>query len=121
MIQGILLNAGLKNYENYKFIHIIVVSVIIFPLCLLKTVNFLRSVTMFSIVSLLFTLLLLIYELPLFMTRDVPRGKLELFNVDWSIFNAFGITFFAYNCQSGFYVAIERLTKRDIGHKKTVI
>jgi amino acid permease len=78
-------------------------------------------VTLFSIVVILFTILLLIYELPLYMTREVPRGKLQLFNLDWNIFSAFGITFFAYNCQSGFYVAIEKLTKRDIGHKTSVM
>jgi amino acid permease len=123
MIQRILLNAGVSNPEKCRTWHIALLSVfIIFPLSLLKGVTKLRYATILSITSIAYTTLITIIELPFFwINSKTSIDKLVVFRVDWSFFSAFGITFFAFMSQTGFYTAIEQLTKRDDAHLRTVI
>jgi len=118
MIQRILKNFDVKGSEDYRSIHIIVLSVaVVFPVCLLRSVSNLRYATILSICSISYTTILLIIELPFYWINGIAKiENIEYFKFDWSFLNAFGITFFAFTSQTGFYAATERLTKRDPAH-----
>lgn len=105
------------NPESYRVYHIIIIAIIVFPACLLKSVNSLRYATFVSIGAIFYTAVLLVMEMPFFWDG---KGKLELFKLNWDFFSAFGITFFAFTCQPGFYSALDKLSKRDEGHKVKV-
>jgi amino acid permease len=124
LIQGILENVGFthEEAEKYRSLHIIVISVIIvFPSCILKSVDVLRYMSLISIFAIFYTSVILIIELPFYNKRPDLQGELEWFKLNWGFFNAFGITFFAFTCQPGFFSAIEKLTKRDADHKTKVL
>ena len=117
MIQGVLNDFNVQDYQTYKPYHILATSVfIIFPVCLLKNVNNLRYATLVSIAAVLYTCLLLLVEL--FFYWDLEKAKKEIvwFKFDANFFSAFGITFFAFYCQVGFFPALENLSKLDKAH-----
>lgn len=122
MIQRLMKEFKVTNPEQYKNYHIVGFSVIvIFPICLLRDVSILRYATILSILSIAYTTIIVIIELPFYwINGKASMNDLKLFKLDWSFFNAFGITFFAFMSQTGFYAAIERLTKRDPQHLKKV-
>jgi len=123
MIQRIMQNAGVEDYDSYRNYHVILLSIcVIFPITLLKGVNRLRYATILSITSISYTTIIAIVELPFYWVNGIADiDKLTLFRLDWTFFSAFGITFFAFLSQTGFYSAIEQLTKRDDAHLRTVI
>ena len=118
MIQRVLKNFEVKGGEDYKNLHIVLLSaIVVFPVCLLKSVSNLRYATILSICSISYTTILLIIELPFYWINGIAKlENIEYFKYDWSFLNAFGITFFAFMSQTGFYAAIEKLTKRDPAH-----
>ncbi len=118
MIQRVMKNFGVTDPEQYRNYHIMALSVVvIFPVCLLRDVSNLRYATILSIFSITYTTVILVIELPFYWINEVASmNKLVLFRLDWSFFSAFGITFFAFMSQTGFYAAIERLSKRDPPH-----
>eukprot|EP00826_Nyctotherus_ovalis_P035269 TRINITY_DN3016_c0_g1_i2.p1 TRINITY_DN3016_c0_g1~~TRINITY_DN3016_c0_g1_i2.p1 ORF type:complete len:393 (-),score=67.52 TRINITY_DN3016_c0_g1_i2:161-1339(-) len=122
MIQRIMLSAGVTNCINYRTYHVIALSVVvIFPLCLLEGVDNLRYATIVSITSIAYTTLITIIELPFYWVNGKASvDRITYFNLDWSFFSAFGITFFAFMSQTSFYSAIEKLGKRDDTHLRTI-
>jgi amino acid permease len=122
LIQGIMENLEVPGAQNYRLFHILLVSAfIVFPLCLFRSVDAFRYISLISILGIFYTALLLIIELPFFYMNPELQGKLELFKLNWGFFNAFGITFFAFTCQPGFFAAIEKLKKKDYEHKSKIV
>ena len=121
LIQGALKAMGVEEEvaRNYRLYHIIGVSILTYPLCLLRSVNSLRYATFVSIGAIAYTAIILVIQVPFFWGTPM-QGDLELFKLDWNFFNAFGITFFAFTCQAGFYAALDKLEKRDEVHMKKV-
>jgi len=117
LIQGVLTQLDVYDPAQYRLYHIVAISAFTFPLCLLKSVNSLRYATFVSIGAICYTAILLIIQMPYFWEKP---AKLVLFKLDWNFFNAFGITFFAFTCQAGFYGALDKLKKRDEDHKTKV-
>ena len=119
LIQGALTALDVTEPTHYRTIHIIAVAALVLPLCMLKSVNSLRYATFVSIGAIAYTAILLVVQFPFFYSGDGAslRGEIEYFKLDWNFFNAFGITFFAFTCQPGFYSALDKLAKRDEDHK----
>ena len=122
MVQRVLKNFNVENPEQYKNYHIMGLSlVVIFPACLLRSVSNLRYVTILSMLSITYTTVIIIVELPFYwINGKISMDKLVLFRLNWSFFSAFGITFFAFMSQTGFYAATEKLVKRDEPHLRKV-
>ncbi len=118
MVRRVMTSFGVDNPEQYRVMQVIALScVVIFPLCLLRSVSNLRYATILSLFSITYTTIILIVELPMYWSSGKASvEKLELFRLDWSIFSAVGVTFFSFMSQTGFYAATERLTKRDAPH-----
>ena len=123
MIQRVMKNFSVDKTEQYRTYHIILVSIfIVFPVCLLRGVSNLRYATILSMLSISYTTIILIIELPFYwINGKASLSNLVWFRLDWSFFSAFGITFFAFMSQTGFYAAIERLSKRDPPHLTKVL
>ena len=103
--------------EQYRYIHIIALSVVVvFPTCLLRNVAILRYAMILSIASISYTTIVLIIEMPMYWINAKNSGNLVFFKFDWSFLSAFGITFFAFMSQTSFYSATETLGKRDVPH-----
>lgn len=117
MIKGGLTLLDVSDVRSYRTYHIIAISIVVFPICLLRSVNSLRYATFVSIGAIFYTAVLLVIEMPFFWDG---KGKLEFFKIGWDFFSAFGITFFAFTCQPGFYSALDKLSKRDESHKVKV-
>eukprot|EP00830_Metopus_es_P018069 TRINITY_DN6165_c0_g1_i2.p1 TRINITY_DN6165_c0_g1~~TRINITY_DN6165_c0_g1_i2.p1 ORF type:complete len:478 (+),score=37.77 TRINITY_DN6165_c0_g1_i2:58-1434(+) len=121
LIQRILKSFEVPNSEDYKVLHTVILScVVIFPVCLLKSVNNLRYATILSLTSITYTCVVLIVELPMYWSNSKTERKITLFNLDWGFFDAFGITFFAFMSQTGFFAATEKLEKRDSSHLNAI-
>ena len=114
LVQGALRGFGVESRADFKTYHIIAVSLITFPMCLLKSVNSFRYATFITIGAIGYTAILLLIQMPYYWKYDT---HMTLFKLDWNFFNAFGITFFAFTCQPGFYSALDKLKKRDEEHK----
>lgn len=113
----------IDNPKDIRIYQIVFTSVfIVFPLCLMKTVNSLRYPALLTIFAIVYTAVLLIVELPFYWGRKDLQGELVLFKIDWGIFNAFGITFWSFTAQTSFYSSFEELTKdkKDTPHKYKV-
>ena len=124
MFQGILKDFGVEYPEQYRWMHILIASiVIIFTICLLRSVNSLRYATLISIGAVLYTCLVLFLELYFYWGKYSPEEKIVWFNFDdiKGILTSFGLTFFAFYCQVGFFPALENLFKLDPPHIKKVI
>ena len=114
-------NFEVANPQQYRFWHILIVSLgIVFPLCMLKAVNRLRYAAMITIAAIVFTAVLLIVELPFYWERPDLQGKFDWVKFDWGFLNAFGITFWAFTCQTSFFSSMEGLEKCDTAHKYKV-
>ncbi len=121
MIQGVMKSFDVTNYESYKPYHIMAVSaVIVFPVCLLRSINSLRYATLISIGAILYTCLVLFGEMFLYWDTEKAKKELVWVKFDSDFFSAFGITFFAFYCQVSFFPAIENLLKLDQPHIKKV-
>ena len=118
LIQRVMMNFNVANPHNYRVYHIICVSVlIIFPLCTLRDVSKLRYATIISMISIFYTVAVVIIEMPFYwIYGKASASNIKYFVFDWSFLSAFGITFFAYMCQTGFYAATEKIAKRDPPH-----
>jgi len=123
MIQRVMKNFGVTDTEQYKNWHIIGLSIcLVFPVCLLRGVSNLRYATILSIFSISYTTIILIIELPFYWSKGYASlDKIVWYKFNTDFFGAFGITFFAFMSQTGFYAATERLTKRDESHLKTIV
>jgi len=121
MTQGILRDFDVHNYADYKNYHIMATAAfIVFPVCMLKNVNSLRYATLISIGAVLYTCLVLFVELYFYWDTETAKKEIVLFRFDSNFFSAFGITFFAFYCQVGFFPALENLLKFDKIHIKKV-
>lgn len=117
MVQAVLRGFGCTNPEELRLYHIIGTSIIvIFPICLLWSINTLRYATLLSIGAVIYTSILLIVELPFYWDSEKAEKEIKYFYFSPEIFGAFGITFFAFYCQVGFFPAIENLEKYDTLH-----
>lgn len=120
MIQGVLIGIDVKDPAKYKSYHIMATSaLIVFPVCMLRSVDSFRYATLISIGAILFTSLILIIELPFYLV-SYTKIKVCYFKFDLNFFKAFGLTFFAFYCQVGFFPAIENLVKFDSKHIRKV-
>ncbi len=121
MIQGVMKDFGVMDYASYKPYHIMVVSaLIIFPVCMVRSVNSFRYATLISIGAVLYTCMVLLAELFFYWDTEKARQQIVWFKFDANFFSAFGITFFAFYCQVGFFPALENLLKLDKNHIKKV-
>jgi len=122
MCQGVLQDFGVQNSGDYKIYHVIATSaVIIFPVCMLRNVNSLRYGTLISIGAVIYTCCVLFVEIFFFWDTQKAQEKIVWFKFDANFFSAFGITFFAFYCQVGFFPALENLLKRDEPHIKRLV
>lgn len=121
MIQGFLKGVGVGSPLDYKTYHIIGASLfILFPVCMLRSVDSFRYATLISIGAILYTSLVLLIGLPIYLTDTETKIELIPFKFNLDFFKAFGLTFFAFYCQIGFFPAIENLVKLDDPHIKKV-
>ena len=124
MCQGVLTDFGMteKEAKTYQPYHVICMSLfIVFPVCCLKKVNSLRYGTLLSIGAVIYTCLVLFVELFFFWDFEKAKREVVWFRFDSNFFSAFGVTFFAFYCQVGFFPALENLLKLDEPHIKKMV
>jgi len=121
LIQSAMNILEVDDPSQYRTYHIIIISLLVFPLCLPESVSAIRHATFITLGAIFYTAILLIIQMFSSSVKKMyENSKLELIKFDWGIFNAFGITFFAFTCQAGFYSAIDKLKKRDEAHKTRI-
>ncbi len=115
LIQGVLKAAGVENYEDYKIYHILAVSILItFPLCILGDISSLRYGSMLCLMSISYTVIVLIIELPYYwINGKISMDDMTFFKFDWSFLKACGMTFCSYASQNNFYAATEKMNNRS--------
>ena len=59
---------------------------VIAPLCSVKEMSAFRYVSLLSLASLFYILVVLVYELPAYARENYSQSRLNYANVDWSIF-----------------------------------
>lgn len=122
MFQGLLTDFKVTEPEKYKVWHVGGISLfIIFPVCLLRSVNKLRYGTLISIGAIAYSSIVLFVELFLYWDSEKISREIEYFRFDANFFSAFGITFFAFYCQVSFFPSLENVSKLDEPHIKRVI
>ena len=71
--------------------------VIVVPLGLMRKLGALRFKALFNLISLSYTLLIVIIEFPFFVPHNNYKD-MKYFNIDINIFNAFASGLFAFLC-----------------------
>lgn len=87
----------------FKTIQAIITTVcFIFPLSLAKSMSALRYVSLVSIASILYTLVVMSAELPTYYDyfHNKMHEEISWFNVDINFFSGCSITFFSFTCQA---------------------
>lgn len=75
-----------------------VAMLFIFPLSLVKKMSGFRYVSVFSLLALLYILLVLLIELPGYINHNFEYSRLVFAKWDINIFSSCAITFFAFSC-----------------------
>jgi len=97
-------NLGLSASVVYTlrwrcFITIPVSVFIIFPLCLIKKMSGFRFLSIFGMLGILYTLIILLVQLPSYMQAHFSWDRLVYFDFNANTLSGMSITFFAYTCQ----------------------
>lgn len=72
---------------------------ILFPMSLIRDMSGFRYISFASIFALLYTGIVLICEMPAYITKYKDTAEIKPFKIDWNFFTGACITFFAYTCQ----------------------
>jgi amino acid permease len=87
----------------FKVLQAVITTIcFILPLSLAKNMSALRYISIVSIVSIFYTLVVMLVELPeYFHTYHIVKGEpIAWFNVDLNFFSGCSITFFSFTCQA---------------------
>lgn len=85
----------------FKAIQSIVTTVfIIFPLGLIKKMTGLRYISLLSVGCILYVVLLLTCEFPLYKKEFFEKEEVNIASFNYEFFNAVGVIYFAYTNQS---------------------
>ena len=73
----------------------------LFPLCMKRDQSAFRYISMFSIVALFYTAVVLIIELPAYYKHAIslPGATIPAYYIDLNLFSGCAMTFYSYQCQ----------------------
>ena len=72
--------------------------VFIFPLCLFKTLSGFRYLSLFTLFSVIYVIVVLAIELPTYLNTYYVYENINWYKLDWNFFQSFTTTIFAYSC-----------------------
>ena len=123
-----------KAYEEYEWntpiyniIVLLVISLLLIPLCLAKDIGKMKFFSLFGIIALFYTIIVLIVQCPLFFTHylnnvyksedksthanwfDITRS----FNSDLDFFTGFATVIFSFACHQGAFPVFRTLKKNN--------
>ena len=108
LINKVLLELGFSeqfvNSSATRDIQVITIAVFIcYPLCVQETLKALSYASLFSIITMGITAIVLLIEMPFYFKQNYSSHKLSYFIFNWDALDAFAITFFAYSCDQTFF------------------
>jgi len=102
------IGGGTNDYTHYlndiafrALINIPVALVVLLPLSLLRSISALSFASVLSLLALTYTGIVMFVELPFYhrIYSEKPGVTAVPLKIDWNIFTACAMTFFAYTCQ----------------------
>jgi amino acid permease len=85
-----------KKMASYQAIPTAVA--ILYPLCIKRDMSAFRYVSIFSLVALGYTAIVLMIELPGYYDQFKPISTVSAYYLDWNLFTGLAMTFFSYQC-----------------------
>ena len=99
-------------------LHKIITAIfILFPLCCIRDISSLSYASLLSILTLGYTILVIIIECPWYFNQNYERLGIDYFIIDMNIYDAFTFVFYAYTYHFAFfniYQELKRPSKRRI-------
>lgn len=94
-------NVDPEFYDNIKFRAIQALptaALFLFPLSLIRDMSGFRYVSFASIIALFYTGIVLLIELPSYISKNYSPDHIQAFNFNLDFFGSAAKTFFAYTC-----------------------
>ena len=90
--------------------NIFVAIFILFPMCIMKDMSSFRYASLLSLITIGYTILLVIIEFPFFWMEKYKPGAIQWgFDISMNTFDAFSFAFFAFICQITFFNVYDEL------------
>ncbi|CDW77672.1 UNKNOWN [Stylonychia lemnae] len=107
MIQVLAINIDLdKSYVQSSEVKIAITAFIglfiLFPTGSIREMSGFRYISIISLASLVYIMLILLFELPYYAKQNFDAENLNFFKFDWDFFPNFSIAFFAFACHIDF-------------------
>ena len=99
----------------------ITAGVFLLPLSMIRDMSGFRYISFASIFALIYTGLVLIVELPSYVSANYEHADLVPFYFDWNFFTGASLTFFSYTCQVQLFPIYSELIRPDPRRIKKVI
>ena len=119
LINQFLIDAGLDeddvNALLPRALQISLVAIfILYPLSIMKDMSSLSYAALASIVTIAFTLAVVIVEMPSYFNKNYNHDKMKYFYVDRGLYDSFAFTFFAFCCQATFFNIYAELARPNV-------
>ncbi len=85
---------------------------IVYPLCSMKTLGALRFASLLSILTIGYTIIVVIIEFPMYLNKNWDTAfDPKAFRIGWQFFDACGITLTSYGCQNSIFEVFGELQR----------
>ena len=85
-------------------LHLIIIALLImYPLCLMKDLNSLSLFSLFSLITIGYTILVIVIEMPFYFSQYYKKRLIEYWVVNLETADAVSFTVFAFACQPSFF------------------
>lgn len=82
------------------YVGVPVMVFMLIPLCLMRNMSGLRYASILSIISLFYTALVLLFEMPEYYRYFEPITEKKAFYIDWNFFTGFSMVYYSFTCQN---------------------
>jgi len=113
----------INSFEFRLCVNVPIAAVILLPLSLKRDMSSLAFAGVLSVVSLFYTMLVLVVECPFYFKeyRHSPTTELRAFVFDANILTSFSLVFFAYTCQMSLMPVYSELVRPNYGRIKKIV
>ena len=85
------------------------IAILVFPVCLLKSMSSLSRFAILGFFSLLYVIILILIETPNFYSHFIQLYNIEWIHFDWNLIICYSICLFAFNCYTVVFTVREEL------------
>ena len=92
-------------------------------MCVMKTLSALSYASLLSILTIAYTALVLVIEMPFYfqLNYNTDKNKMDYFILNWDLLDAISMSYFAYSCNQTFFIVYDELSDNTVPRIQKVI